>query len=117
MSFSCRNVANYGSLMLDIGAERAIVECFEVVLQQSDWAILQRLAEANGAFVRGTDLLAEVWGEDMRDEHAFLRSWIHRLNDRLARCCSGTRLIDSAPGAYRLLTPDEWQSSSQRLTG
>jgi DNA-binding response OmpR family regulator len=112
---ACRNVAVYGDLVLDIAAERAIVAGYEVVLQQSDWAILSQLAAAGGAFVRGADLLAEIWGDDMRDDPMFLRSWVRRLNNRLANCCSGRLLIDTLPGSYLLITPAEWSREPHRV--
>jgi DNA-binding response OmpR family regulator len=114
---ACRNVAVYGDLALDIAAERAIVAGFEVVLQQSDWAILSRLAAAGGAFVRGSDLLAEIWGDDMRDDPMFLRSWVRRLNNRLGSCCSDRPLVDTLPGSYRLISPAEWSREPQRVLG
>ena len=114
---TCRNVAVYGDLVLDITAERAIVAGYEVVLQQSDWAILSRLAAAGGAFVRGADLLTEIWGDDMCDDPMFLRSWVRRLNNRLGSCCSGRPLIDTLPGGYRLITPAEWSREPQRFLG
>lgn len=109
-----RGVAVYGALELDIAGERAAVGENEIMLQQSDWAILARLAEAGGAFVRGTELLAEIWGEDMRDDTAFLGSWVQRLNGRLGPCCSGRPLIETTTGGYRLLSPAEWGSGAQR---
>lgn len=111
---TCRNVAVYGDLLLDIGAERAMIGGFEVILQQSDWAILARLAQAGGAFMRGTDLLATIWGDDMCDDPMFLRTWINRLNERLADC-SGHRLIDTGPGVYRLISPAEWNARRRRI--
>jgi DNA-binding response OmpR family regulator len=110
----CRAAAVYGDLVLDITSERALIGGYEVILQQSDWAILARLADSNGTFVRGTELLATIWGDDMRDDPMFLRTWIQRLNERLANC-SGRRLIDTGPGVYRLLTPAEWSARRQRI--
>jgi DNA-binding response OmpR family regulator len=114
---TCRHVAVYGELVLDIPGERAIVGGYEIILQQSDWAILSRLAAAGGAFVRGADLLEEIWGDDMRDDPMFLRSWVRRLNNRLGSCCSGRPLIDTLPGSYRLISPAEWSRESQRVLG
>jgi DNA-binding response OmpR family regulator len=114
---ACRNVAVYGDLVLDIAAERAIVAGYEVVLQQSDWAILSQLAAASGAFVRGADLLAEIRGDDMRDDPMFLRSWVRRLNNRLGSCCSDRPLVDTLPGSYRLISPAEWSREPQRVLG
>lgn len=114
---TCRRMAVYGDLALDIAGERAAVGPYEVVLQQSDWAILARLSAAGGAFVRGSELLAEIWGEDMRDDTTFLRSWVKRLNDRLGGCCSGRHIIDTIPGGYRLLPPVEWGTHRHRVAG
>jgi DNA-binding response OmpR family regulator len=107
-------VAVYGDLVLDINAERALIGGYEVILQHSDWAILTRLADANGTFVRGSELLSDIWGDDMRDDPMFLRTWIQHLNERLADC-TGRRLIDTGPGVYRLLTPAEWSARRQRI--
>ena len=114
---TCRQTAVYGDLMLDIAGERAMVGGYEVILQQSDWAILSRLAAAGGAFVRGAELLEEIWGDDMRDDPMFLRSWVRRLNNRLGSCCSGRPLIDTIPGSYRLISPAEWSREPQRAAG
>ncbi len=113
---TCRQLAVYGDLVLDISGEHAIVGGYEVILQQSDWAILTRLAAANGAFIRASDLLEEIWGDDMCDDPMFLRSWVRRLNDRLRSCCSGRPLIDTIPGCYRLLSPAEWGDQIQHTT-
>ena len=114
---TCLLTAAYGDLVLDISRERAMVGGYEIILQQSDWAILTRLAAAGGAFVRGSDLLEEIWGDDMRDDPMFLRSWVRRLNNRLSSCCSGRQLIDTIPGSYRLLSPAEWSSDIRRAGG
>ena len=114
---TCRQFAVYGHLALDISGEHAMVGGYEVILQQSDWAILARLAASDGAFVRGSDLLEEIWGDDMRDDPMFLRSWVRRLNNRLSSCCSGRPLIDTSPNGYRLLSPVEWNGQIQRSTG
>jgi DNA-binding response OmpR family regulator len=102
-----RRTMIYGSLVLNIAAERASCNGQDVALQQSDWAILNQLAAANNTFVRGTDLLETIWGDDMRDDALFLRSWVHGLNDRL-RCGPGDAIIDTIPGGYRLVPPDNW---------
>ncbi len=114
---TCRQMSVYGDLVLDIAGERAMVGGYEVILQQSDWAILTCLAAAGGAFVRGSDLLSEIWGDDMRHDPMFLRSWIRRLNNRLGSCCSGRPLIDTIPGSYRLISPAEWSGDVQQATG
>jgi DNA-binding response OmpR family regulator len=116
-SRSCRRMAIYGELVIDIIGERATIGEHEVMLQQSDWAILARLSAAGGTFVRGADLLEAIWGEDMRDDAMFLRSWIQRLNDRLGGCCSNRPLIDTIPGGYRLLSPVEWSAHIRYVTG
>lgn len=108
-------MAVYGELVLDIDGERAAIGEREIALQQSDWAILCRLFTADHSFVRGTDLLAAIWGEDMRDDALFLRGWIQRLNDRLGGCCSGRPIIDTIPGGYRLCSADEWCASHPRM--
>lgn len=110
-----RRMAVYGALVLDFDAESASIDTREVALQQSDWAILDRLATAGGAFVRGVDLLADIWGEDMRDDSAFLRAWVRRLNDRLGVCCAGRPIIDTIPGGYRLLSPLECGANLERV--
>ena len=112
---SCRRVAVYGPLVLDIDGERASIGATDIILQQSDWAILSRLAKADSVFVRGDELLAEIWGEDMRDDTAFLRSWVHRLNDRLCACGPRHPIIDTIPGGYRLVSPAEWNSEIEAV--
>lgn len=114
---ACRRMVVYGPLVLDFDGESALIATRKVALQQSDWAILARLAAAGGAFVRGAELLAEVWGEDMRDDTAFLRAWVHRLNDRLGACCAGRPIIDTIPGGYRLLSPTEWSADFDLVAG
>ena len=113
---SCRRTAIYGPLVLDIDFERASIGTIEMTLQQSDWAILNRLAAAGGTFVRGSDLLSDVWGDDMRHDSAFLRNWVHRLNDRLGANGYGRPIIDTLPGGYRLLSPQEWSADYRRAT-
>ena len=112
---ACPTTVVYGALILDIRFERAFLGERELPLQQSDWAILARLDAAGGAFVRSSDLLAEIWGDDMRDDTAFLRSWIRRLNERLGACCSPHPVIHTIPGGYRLCTPAEWGASCERI--
>ena len=111
-----RRMMVYGSLVLNIAAEQASCNGHEVALQQSDWAILNQLAAANNTFVRGTELLETIWGDDMRDDALFLRSWVHGLNDRL-RCGRGDAIIDTIPGGYRLVPPDEWIIGPAQLVG
>ncbi|HEX5165285.1 MAG TPA: winged helix-turn-helix domain-containing protein [Thermomicrobiales bacterium] len=106
----------YGSLVLDITTEQASRDGDEVALQQSDWAILNQLAAANNTFVRGSDLLESIWGDDMRDDALFLRSWVQRLNDRLCRG-SGCQIIDTLPGSYRLISPDECGTELDEFAG
>ena len=114
---AARRMVVYGPLVIDFDAERASTSTGEVVLQQSDWAILDRLAAAGGAFVRSTDLLSSVWGDDMRDDTAFLRAWVQRLNDRLGARYAGWPIIDTIPGGYRLCSPNEWIADLNRITG
>ncbi|HEX5166760.1 MAG TPA: winged helix-turn-helix domain-containing protein [Thermomicrobiales bacterium] len=106
----------YGSLVLDITTEQASRNGDAVALQQSDWAILNQLAAANNTFVRGSDLLESIWGDDMRDDALFLRSWVQRLNDRLS-CGSDATIIDTLLGGYRLVPPDEWTSVPAQFAG
>jgi DNA-binding response OmpR family regulator len=112
-----RRTVVYGPLVIDFDAECASTSTGEVMLQQSDWAILDRLAAAGGAFVRSADLLASVWGDDMRNDTAFLRAWVQRLNDRLGACYAGWPIIDTIPGGYRLCSPNEWNTDLNRITG
>lgn len=112
-----RRTAIYGAFVLDFDVERAWLGGTEIDLQQSDWAILARLSSASGTFVRSTDLLAEIWGEDMRDDTAFLGAWIQRLNRRIASCCIGFALISSISDGYRLVSSGEWSASALGAVG
>jgi two-component system KDP operon response regulator KdpE len=53
-----------------------------VPLGTSEWGLLLALCQVDGTISPG-DLLAGVWGEDYRDELAFLRLWTNRLRGAL----------------------------------
>ena len=73
-----------------------------VRLTEKETAILQYLYRADGATVSRETLLREVWGYRPGVTTHTLETHIYRLRQKIERGPSGTRILVTEPGGYRL---------------
>lgn len=70
----------------------------EVSLTQTEYAVLQYLAQNAGKVLLHEEILGRVWGPEFRDEYQYLRNYISNLRRKIEPDPANPRYILSKPG-------------------
>ncbi len=73
-----------------------------IPLTETEWRLLACLASRQGAIVVHEEILVTVFGQDFRDDDAFLQLWISRLRRKVG--CHGEIVLAHAGIGYSLAT-------------
>jgi DNA-binding response OmpR family regulator len=96
-----------GSIMIDLGALRAVAGGHDIHLTRREFDLLSYLAEREGAIVRRRDLLREVWGYADDATTRAVDYAIRRLRKKLEPDPHKPRYIHAVHGDGYCLTPDD----------
>jgi two-component system, OmpR family, KDP operon response regulator KdpE len=104
-------VFTFDDLHLDLIRRRIVRNGSIMVLTDSEWSLLQVLAERAPDVVLYDEILARAFGDEYRDDLHYLRACMSRLRAKLGDAASANPLIRDFHGVgYRLAVP---QSRSQ----
>ena len=99
-------VLDYGTVLIDLGNRRVLVDGVEAQLSKTEWEVLALLAANPGRVMPHAELLGRIWGLEFRDETYYLRTWVSRIRKKLGERADGTPLITTFAGVgYRLEPP------------
>lgn len=98
-------VVERGDLRLDLTNHALTVAGVEVHLTPTEFRLLRRLVEGDGALVPHLELLRYAWGASYgADDVPLLRATVRNLRAKLARAAPGRRFIATQYGVgYRLV--------------
>ena len=86
----------------------------DVALSQTEWALLQELADPPGEPRFDGELVVKVFGPQFRADSYYLGLWVTRLGEKLGDDPKNPRLIRRYHGAAYVLTPQESAESSSQ---
>jgi DNA-binding response OmpR family regulator len=90
---------------IDTRSRAAMVHGQHVSLSPIEYRLLCLLASNIGRTLSQEELLAEVWGQELRDS-SVLRVQVHRLRHKLGDCLDDSQIIITVPGkGYRFNLP------------
>ena len=97
-----------GELEVDFARHTVRMRGERVALTPTEYALLRQLALNAGRVVLHEDLLAEVWGQEYRNDIDYLRAYVRYLRRKLERDPADPQYILTSPGiGYMLSCPDE----------
>ena len=100
------DVLDYGTVVIDLGNRRVLVDGVEAQLSKTEWEVLALLAANPGRVMPHAEVLGRIWGLEFRDETYYLRTWVSRIRKKLGERDDGTPLITTFAGVgYRLEPP------------
>ncbi|MBM4466359.1 MAG: response regulator transcription factor [Chloroflexi bacterium] len=100
-SFQC------GELEINFARRTVKVRGEQVSLTPTEYTLLRELALNANRVMLHRDLLANVWGQEYRDDIDYLRAYIRYLRRKLEADPSNPRYILTSPGVgYMLACPD-----------
>ncbi len=87
-----------GDLEVDFLRRRVHLSSKELHLTQTEYRVLQHLAQNPGKVLLHEEILSEVWGPEYRDEYQYLRNYISNLRRKIESDPANPRYILSKPG-------------------
>lgn len=87
-----------GELEIDFSRRRVFRGGQEINLTQTEYNVLQYLAQNAGKVLLHEEILGRVWGPEYRDEYQYLRNYISNLRRKIEPDQSNPRYILSKPG-------------------
>lgn len=97
-----------GELEMDFARHTVRMRGERVALTPTEYALLRQLALNADRVVLHEDLLAEVWGQEYRNDIDYLRAYVRYLRRKLERDPADPQYILTSPGiGYMLSCPDE----------
>jgi two-component system KDP operon response regulator KdpE len=87
-----------GDLVIDFSRRRVFRGDSEINLTQTEYGVLQYLAQNAGKVLLHEEILGRVWGPEYRDEYQYLRNYISNLRRKIEPDQSNPRYILSKPG-------------------
>lgn len=85
-------------LEIDFARRRVFRAGKEVQLTQTEYGVLQYLAQNAGKVLLHEEILGRVWGPEFRDEYQYLRNYISNLRRKIEPDPANPRYILSKPG-------------------
>lgn len=85
-------------LEIDFSRRRVFRGENEISLTQTEYGVLQYLAQNAGKVLLHEEILARVWGPEYRDEYQYLRNYISNLRRKIEPDQANPRYILSRPG-------------------
>lgn len=97
-----------GQLEIDFARRQVRVADKTVALTRTEYALLRQLALTPNRVLLHQDLLAQVWGQEYRDDLDYLRAYTHYLRRKLETDPSNPEYILTSPGVgYMLACPTD----------
>ena len=90
---SSSSLLSYGTVEIDLQQRQVRNASGLVPLTRSEWLLIEQLARTPGEPRLYQELLSRVWGPEYRDDLAFLRVVIDRVNDKISDGTGGPGLI------------------------
>ena len=87
-----------GDLEVDFAKRRVFLGGNEVQLTQTEYRVLQYLAQNAGKVLLHEEILGRVWGPEYRDEYQYLRNYISILRRKIEPDPANPQYILSKPG-------------------
>lgn len=87
-----------GYLEVDFAKRRVFLGGNEVQLTQTEYRVLQYLAQNAGKVLLHEEILGRVWGPEYRDEYQYLRNYISNLRRKIEPDPANPQYILSKPG-------------------
>ncbi|MGI6632668.1 MAG: response regulator transcription factor [Bacillota bacterium] len=87
-----------GDLEVDFAKRRVFLGGNEVQLTQTEYRVLQYLAQNAGKVLLHEEILGRVWGPEYRDEYQYLRNYISNLRRKIEPDPANPQYILSKPG-------------------
>jgi two-component system KDP operon response regulator KdpE len=92
-----------GNVKIDLVHHKVFTDDIEVRLTPTEYNLLRELARHLNQVMLHEQLLVAVWGAEFRNDHDYLRAYIHHLRQKLEADPANPKLILRSPGVGYML--------------
>lgn len=104
---------NLGSVEIDMESRIVRRNGELVTFSRNEWKLFQFLATHPNRVLLTGDILAQVWGEEYREENQYLRVWISRIRAKIEDDSANPKLLKTHPGVGYIFVTEHAEADAE----